>query len=252
MLLYKSWLDTRWRFLIGLALLVMAACAIVFSYQQLQALLSGATNANVGGALGAAIEEARAVQGTYRGFVWSQWFEQNSSNLVTLFAALLGSGSALSTPGRGLLFTLALPLSRGHWLGARAATGLAELFALALVPSLAIALLSPVLIGEHYAFGDALVHGICVFVAGSVFFGTAMLLSTMFNDVWRPLLLTCLIAIGVRVVELIFVTDGLFAVMSAESYFLGGSLPWIGLLVSALLTLALMYAAAVNVARRDF
>ena len=182
------------------------------------------------------------MQRTYRGFVWSQWFEQNSSNLVTLFAALLGSGSALSRSGRGLLFTLALPVSRGHWLGARAATGLAELFALALVPALALALLSSVLIGQHYAVGDALVHGFCVFVVGTVFFGTAMLLSTVFNDVWRPLLLTCLIAIGVRVVELIFVTDGLFAVMSAKSYFLEGSLPWIGLLASAFLGLALMYS----------
>ena len=32
MLWYKSWLETRWRFLIGLALLVLMACAKVFGY----------------------------------------------------------------------------------------------------------------------------------------------------------------------------------------------------------------------------
>ena len=130
-------------------------------------------------------------------------------------------------------------------------TGLAELLALALLPSLVIALLSP-LVGEHYAVGDALVHGICVFVVASVFFGTAALLSTMFNDVWRPLLLTCLVAIIVAAAEQTLVADGLFAVMSAKSYFLDGSLPWVGLLVSVLLTLTLLYAAVANLARRDF
>jgi hypothetical protein len=40
--------------------------------------------------------------------------------------------------------------------------------------------------------------------------------------------------------------------MSAESYFRDGSLPWVGLLVSVVLTLALFIAAAANVARRDF
>jgi hypothetical protein len=251
MLWHKSWVDTRWRFLIGLALLVVAAWGTMVSYHQLQQLLTGAENVS-GGALGEAVQEALAVQRTYRGFIWYQWFEQNGSNLGTLFAALLGSGTALSASGRGLLFTLALPVSRGRWVGARAATGLAELLTLALLPSLAVALLSPYVAGEHYAVVDALVHGLCVFIVASVFFGTAILLSTAFNDVWRPLLLTCLIAIGVRVAELTFAGHGLFAAMSAESYFRDGSLPWVGLLVSVVLTLALLFAAAANVARRDF
>ena len=114
MLWYKSWLETRWRFLIGLAVLVVAACGIVLSYTGIAATAARQSGRRRRPAARSvtAIEEAIAVQGTYRGFVWYQWFQQNFTNLATLFAALLGSGSALSGSGRGLLFTLALPVSR--------------------------------------------------------------------------------------------------------------------------------------------
>ena len=252
MLVYKSWLDTRWRFLIGLAVLGVAACGIVFQYPLVQKMFPTIGAMNVpDGPITTAIEDAINIARTYRGFVWQQWFGENLTYLGTLFAALLGSGSPLSGSGRGVLFSLALPVSRSRWLSARAATGLAEVFALVVVPSLAIALLSP-LIGQRYGVGDAVVHALCLFVVAAVFFSLALVLSTAFNDLWRPLLLTCLVAIGAGVAEQILVIDGLFAVMSAESYFLEGSLPWVGLLVSVVLTLALLYAAAANVARRDF
>jgi hypothetical protein len=45
---------------------------------------------------------------------------------------------------------------------------------------------------------------------------------------------------------------GLFRVMSAEAYFRTGRLPWVGLLASAAVSVAVLYAAALNIARRDF
>jgi hypothetical protein len=253
MLWYKSWLDTRWRFLIGLGVLLVAACGIVFQYPALKNILPTIGAANVpDGPLTRAIEEAVQVARTYRGFVWRQWFDQNFSYLGTFFAALLGSGSPFSGSGRGVLFTLALPVPRSRWLGARAATGLAQLFAFAMIPSVAIALLSP-LIGEHFGVGDAVAHAACVFVVSSVFFSLALLLSTVFGDLWRPFLLTCLAAVGLSLGELALPDGyGFFAAMAAESYFRGGALPWTGLSISAALTAALLYAAAANVARRDF
>jgi hypothetical protein len=44
----------------------------------------------------------------------------------------------------------------------------------------------------------------------------------------------------------------LFGVMSAEVYFRGGGLPWLGLLASAALSVAMLYAASRNIARQDF
>ena len=45
---------------------------------------------------------------------------------------------------------------------------------------------------------------------------------------------------------------GIFGLMSGEVYFRGGGLPWLGLLASAAVSIALYYAAGVNFARRDF
>ena len=254
MLWYKSWLDTRWRFLIGLAVVLISAGDSLVDYVNLQQVVPALGTAAIegGGAIGRAIEAAIEFQRTFRGFVWYQWFDQNLTYSGTLFAALLGSGSPFSGSGRGVLFSLALPVSRGRWLGTRAAMGLAELLLLLLVPSLAIALLAPV-IGERYGLGETVVHGTSVFVVASVFFGLALLLSTVFNDLWRPLLLTCLVAMGLSFGALALPSGyGLFEVMSAESYFRGGSLPWAGWLISVALTAALLYAAAAQVARRDF
>ena len=253
MLWHKSWLDTRWRFQIGLAVLAVAACGIVFQYPMLAKVLPTIGAANVPDSLiTGAIEEAVQDLRTYRGFVWRQWFDQNLTYLGTLFAALLGSGSPFSGSGRGVLFSLALPVSRGRWLTARAATGLTQLLALVIVPSVAIALLSPI-IGERYALAEALVHGVFLFAGAAVFFGLASLLSTVFNDSWRPLLLTCLVAMGLSLGELALPGEyGLFTMMSAEAYFRGGPLPWGGLPVSVALTAALLFAATAHVARRDF
>src|SRR3970282_91718 len=149
MLWYRSWLDTRWRFLIGFALLLFSACGTVVAYVELGNLLSTLDtpaiegSGTLGAAIGEAIEEAIELQRTYRGFVWSQWFDKNLTFLGTFFAALLGSGSPFSGAGRGLLFSLALPVSRGRWLGARAGTGVVGLLVLAVTPSLPLPVLSP-------------------------------------------------------------------------------------------------------------
>lgn len=235
-----------------LTALVIMACGDVFDYVQIQKLTPMLESAPLasGGAIGRAIDEAIRAQQTYRGFVWYNWFAQGLT--FTFFAALVGSGSPLARPGQGLLFTLALPAGRTAWLGARAAIGLAELLAFVVVPSLVYPLLAAT-VGPQYGLGEALVHSACAFTAASVLFAAAVLLSSMFTDVWRPLLATCLAGLILSFAEAAAPDlPGLFAVMSAESYFNGGSLPWLGLLVCVVLTAATLYAAAANVTRRDF
>ena len=80
-----------------------------------------------------------------------------------------------------------------------------------------------------------------------------MFFSTLFNDVWRPLLLTCLVAIVIAAFGMALPGErGLFQAMAGRSYFYGGALPWPELALSAAAAAALIYAAAANVARRDF
>jgi hypothetical protein len=250
MLWYKSWLETRWRFLIGLVLLIGSAAVTVFTYPQVLKLLQ-LVPAHAGGEVGRRIRESVELVREYRGYVWSEWFRQNLPQTWTLFAVLLGTGGSLTqASGGGALFTLSMPVSRKRMLGVRTVTGLMELLVLAFVPSLVIPLLSPG-IGQSYGVGNALVHSSCLFIAGSVFFSLACLLSTAFGDIWRPLLIALAAAAVLGLCEKVL-QYGIFHVMSAESYFRRGDLPWAGLLVAAALSVAMQYGAAMNVARRDY
>jgi hypothetical protein len=255
MLWYKSWLETRSRFLIGLALLICSAGAVVFTYTKVVQLMAVVPAVDTGGEIGRRIREAAELSSTYRGYIWSQWFQQNLIQLWTIFAAGLGAGGLLSQmSGGGALFSLSLPVSRTRMLAVRVVTGLAELLALAVVPSLLVPLLS-LGIGETYGVGDALVHALCLFVGGSVFFILAVLLSTVFTDIWRPLLIALFASFVLALAEQ-FVDGlsryGVIGVMSGERYFRGGGLPWTGLLATAALSASMFYAATVNLARRDF
>jgi len=253
MLWYRSWLETRWRFLIGLAILMCSAAAIVLLWPRVVELLPLASNLQVNGTIGRKIRESVDLQREYPGYIWSQWFRQNLTNIGTLLAALLGTGGLLSNRSAGI-FMLSLPVSRNRLLVTRAATGLAELFVLALVPSLLIPLLSPA-VGKTFGVGDAVVHSVCFFFAVALFFSLALLLSTVFNDVWRPLLIALAVAVLLWFSEQVALPEshyGIFRVMSAEAWFRNGQLPWVGLLASAAASIAMLYGSVVNIARRDF
>ena len=254
MLWYKSWLETRWRFLIGLVLVIGSVCSIVLTYPEVQAILQSTQPATSGGILGRQIAEAIALSREYRGYVWSEWISGSIPELLTLFAVILGSGGLLTQAGRGgAIFTLSLPVSRERLLGVRAATGLAELSVLALVPTLLLPVLSPV-VGERYAIGDAMVHALCLFMVSSTLFALSFLLSTVFNDVWRPALIVLCVAVVVALAEQVtgLSRHGVYGLMSGEVYFRDGVIPWLGLLASAAVTAAAMAAAVANIARQDF
>jgi len=255
MLWHKSWLETRARFLVGLALAICAALSVVMLYTRVGELLQLAPPPDTGGVLGRKIREAVVLAQDYRGYVWSQWFAHQLTQMWTLFALLLGSGGLRSQSSRGgALFTLSLPVSRGRMVGVRAAVALAELAVLALVPSLVLVALSPA-IGQSYSIADAVVHALCVAVGGSVLFSLTFALSTLWADLWRPLLIALLVVVVLSLAQTVFPElsrFSVFGVMSAEGYFQGDGLPWLGLSASAAVSAALLWGAARNIARQDF
>ncbi|PWU06837.1 MAG: hypothetical protein C5B51_11445 [Terriglobia bacterium] len=255
MLWYKSWLETRWRFLIGFAVLICSACSIVFVYPQVAKLVPLASAIDAGSELGREIREGAAQASDYRSYIWSQWFGQGLPQLWLLFATLLGTGCLLSkSSGRAALFTLSLPVSRNRLAAVRAAAGLAEVLVLAFIPSLAIPLFSQA-VGQSYGAGSALIYSVCLFVTGSIFFSLAFLFSTLFDDVWRPWLLSLAAAGSLRLLELAFharAPYSIFGVMHGEDYFRSGELPWLGLFTGALISAAILYGAARSLARADF
>ncbi len=253
MLWYKAWLETRWRFVIGLALLMFSAAATVLAYAEVVKMLPAASQIDLGGELGRKVAENAALFQDYRAYIWSQWFRQNMRQMWALFAVLLGTGGLLAQASRGgALFTLSLPASRRRLLGVRAATALAELAILAIVPPLLLPLLSPA-VGQTYSVADALVYGACMFVAGSTLFSLTFLLSTVFGDLWRPpLIVLCFAVLMSLVRQVVRVSSSLLDVMTAEAYFRGDGVPWLGLLLTMLVSMAMLYASTLNIARQDF
>ena len=243
----RAWLDTRARFVTGLVLLLFAAGATVYFYDIAMTRLSlQARTAQL---------EPEAIFGDYRTYVWNTAVRDAIRQLTALFAVVIAAGGLLSQASRGGgIFMLSLPVTRERLLWTRTTVGLLELAALSLLPMLLISGLSAVM-GQSYPPLDALVHGICLFVAGSVLYSATTYLSTVFNDIWRPPLvaLCAVIVIGFA----LFVLGGssrnsLLGVMTGERWFLDHQLPTIGLAVSAAVSAALLYLARLNIARLDF
>ncbi len=136
------------------------------------------------------------MQKDFRGFIWYRTFRDNLTNMGVFFAILLGCGGLLSESSKGsALFTLSLPVTRRQLLGARTGTGLAQLLrdrdGAAARHSDPRAVDRPAIQRRRRARARHLP----LRSSRAVFFSLASFLSTLFADIWRPLL----IAIGHRV-----------------------------------------------------
>ena len=197
MLWHKAWRETRGRFIAGLLILTVMSGAKIYEYvvtlrmmPQAEALLSDNDNSP----LGAAIREAIEVQREFRGFIWYNTFRDNLTTMGVLFGILLGCGGLLAEAKKGsALFTLSLPITRTELMKVRTLTGLAQCLAISMIPPLIIPVMAPT-IGQQFSIIDALAHGLCIFFVAGLFFSLASFLSTMFGDIWRPLLIAVFVA----------------------------------------------------------
>jgi ABC-2 type transport system permease protein len=253
MLWQQAFLETRWRFLIGLILLPVSAAFVALTYPQVSTLAQSVT-ASPDTALGRELSEAIELAKTYDGYVWSQWFRKEGAQLGGLFATIIATGGLLSQTGAARLFTLSLPVSRERLLATRAAAGLTQVLALTFVPALVIVIVSPA-VASHFPVLDALAYALCAFMGCAVLFSLAFFLSSFFGNVWTPVVLT--LCAGAVLGALDVITNGaggfsLLQMVHGESYFHGRGLPWPMMLVSALASAALVYAGIRHFARQDF
>lgn len=253
MLRYKAWLDTRWRFLIGLALLLCAALANALTYPTALAALEAARNESPNGPLASRIIQAWQLSTTFRGYIWDQVIRHNMYYLWTLFAVLLAADGPLSQRS-GATFTLSLPVSRRRLYAVRAAVDLSELGLLALLPMLAVLLAAPA-VGQSYALADALIHALHLFIGGTFFYCLTLRLAAFFEDRWRPILLALAVAVlvgaGAEFVPAV-AAFGPSGVMTGESYFRTGTPAWTGVFIWPAFAAALFYSAVRRIENRDF
>jgi ABC-2 type transport system permease protein len=222
MLWYKTWCETRTRLAITM-LTLLWICAVIV-------LVQGSSRSADGHRL------------TYVSYVWNAVYKDYLRTLFVLLAMVLGSGTLLQERAQGTIgFTLSLPVSRSRLLAVRAAVGVGEVLLLALIPAVAIPLLSFVA-GQRYPLEQAMQFGILWAVCGALVFCLALLVSALHASEYSAWLLSFLIVllyegiVNFTALRSIPALD-LFAIMSGSnmpyfntaSHLIVGPLPWTSL-----------------------
>jgi hypothetical protein len=249
MLWYAAWRDTRWWFLIGLGLLSAVALANTLTYPYWHSALAAGIGDNSSHAVSSMIRDSSS----FRGYVWVQLVQVNLSYLWILLAVVRGSFGPFYRRS-GALFALALPVSRRRIFAVGTATAIGELVVLALAPLLLVPA-AALVIGYDYPLLDVFVYGAQIAGGGAVFYCLPLWLATVYDDRWRPILITCATAVlGSIFTKFIPAWSALNpgAVAEGERYFRTGAPGWSGVLIWLAASAVLLYAALRTLEARDF
>jgi hypothetical protein len=191
----------------------------------------------------------RQVTQSYRNLIASGIVLQLA--MLDVYFTLKAGAGGLGAAG---LFTFSLPVSRRRVLLTHASLVAVEMALVALAPSLLFPLAFR-LIGADVSFGSTVVHALLFTLGGTVFISLTFLLTAVFNSQFKA------IAIGFAVVFALlfpirpfeeFPWWNVYHVMSGETYFRYGRIPWLGLLASLAVSALMMFAAVRIYERRDF
>jgi ABC-type transport system involved in multi-copper enzyme maturation permease subunit len=244
MLIHKAWLETRWRFLAGLALLMAIS---VYTVLRAPAIIRDR-------------EQFRHEHILYAQYIWILLYKGFLQTIWILSAVMLGIGGVWREKASGVAgFTLSLPVSRQQLVLVRAAVGAIEVITLAVVPSLLVWAIS-VLTGHPYPLGDAISHAVLMVGGGLIFYGLSVLLShLMQGELSVPTLAlgSCLVLyLAFQLLEL--ETYNPFDLMSGKHYLdpntflLVGAWPWLPLGLFFVLAMGMVFISARIAEARDF
>jgi ABC-type transport system involved in multi-copper enzyme maturation permease subunit len=236
--------ETRLRFLLALAGIVLIGFAVVRAYPEIHSLSQKHPGAS------------STVQGAFHSYAWAWWYSFNFAILWTIAACILTSGGLVDEARRGTAaYTLSLPVRRSRLLWERSLVILVELVVLAFAGAVVIPLAAAT-VGVSYPWGEALFFGASMLLGGLGVFALAVLVSTFVGGAW----LQPLVSLG-----LVFLASSLTAnlsrdltaptplrIMSAWSWVEIGRPPFLGWLASGCMALILFALARVNLNRRDF
>jgi len=198
---------------------------------------------------------------SYQGYVWSYWFKSALLIMWPMYAVMLGATMVAAscpwmTGGQGAagLFTFSLPVSRRRVLLTHAALVAVEMVLVALAPSLMFPIASR-LIGGEVPFGSTVIYALLLSLGGMVFPAYSILLTAVFNNQGKELVIGIAVSFAlffpIRTVEE-FPWWNVYHVMSGETYFRYGRIPWLGLFVSLAVSALMIFVAVRIYERRDF
>jgi hypothetical protein len=198
---------------------------------------------------------------SYQGYMWYNWFKLLLLLMWPTFAVTMGATLVATScpwmagaPGAAGLFTFSLPVSRRRVLLTHAAFVAVEMVLVALVPSLMFPIAFR-FVGADVAFGSVVVHTLLLTLGGMAFVSLTYLLTAVFNSQLIVVPIGIIIAFAllfpIRPLEE-FPWWNVYHVMSGETYFRYGRIPWLGLLASLAVSALMMFVAVRIYERRDF
>jgi ABC-2 type transport system permease protein len=201
---------------------------------------------------------------TYAGYIHWVIYSSGARPLFLLFVLVLGLGGLRAEQEQGTAsFSLALPVRRWHVVGIRAAVGLCEVIALALIPAVVIPAMSP-FVHQAYPVAQAVRFSILWIAAYSLLFAMAFLLSAVLSGPYTALLVAWVLFLAHAVIasaprlrplrlNLQWLTSGLgMPYFDPHTALLVGPLPWTRLLITGTLSLIVIAVAASVTERHDF
>lgn len=238
MIWYKAWLESRWRFLICLALIATIVGADIY-----QAHLNMPR-------MGMRPDE-------FGRYVWKIYFTRFQL-LWILSVLVLSMGGLLRERGAGTAdFSLSLPVSRRYWVAVRSGMAAAQASVLALIP-VAVVPVTALAAGYSYPFFEAAKFSILVLLTGLFILALGILYSTCFQAEYTG------VALGIATVFLMTVLVNPIAgrypflgMTNGEDYLdhawhLANGWPLTAIFTKLLLAAALWEAANRVVERRDY
>jgi hypothetical protein len=260
MLWQKSWWETRWGLLIFIGvMLLFAVWRLPLEQTDLAQWYSSLQKREPIWS-----EDSRGLLpllNSYQGYMWYNWFKLLLLMMWPTFAVTMGATLVAAScpwmagaPGAAGLFTFSLPVSRRRVLLTHAALVAVEMMLVALAPSLIFPIAFR-FIGADVAFGSAVVHALLLSLGGMVFISLTFLLTAVFNSQLKAVAIGIVIAFAllfpIRPLEE-FPWWNVYHVMSGETYFRYGKIPWPGLLTSLAVSALMMFATVRIYERRDF
>jgi hypothetical protein len=259
MLWYKVWLETRFRFFLGIAA-ISALCAFYVFLRPVAVarwteLLRLHPDLHRPWWMNRAIAE-------YPFYIWRVLFDGQLPYAWAGFAVLIGIGGLTQECGRGTAgFTLSLPVPRRRLASAQITLSCLEVIVLGLLPAVLVPVVSH-FVHQNYSVGEAMCRGLLMAIAGLTLFSLALLLSALSESPNVPLLVSISIVILLQSVVGPYENDlkepfllqavDLFKVLSGPPDLHWRSFPWTGLLVSTVAALLLSASAIRVIQNRDY
>lgn len=245
MLLYKTWLETRWGFALALSILLVFSLWSVLRFPD--AVRGGLRDMQMHHQPNAALKGLTT-------YAQVEIFEKLTL-LWAMLAVMLGTGGLLKEKLLGTAsFLLSLPTSRRRLLAVRCTVSILQATCLALAAYAIVPLAFP-LVHQSYPFGLALRYASILAVSGLSFVVYGILISTLLEGSSWPAILGATTAFLTLVVGQLMSAFGRyspFSVLSGESYFQHGVVPWAGISVSLLIASFMLTLALWIVKWQDF